>query len=222
MRHDGLVTAEADSSSTEGQPAGRRYAGASGEQRRAARRERLLEAGLEVVGTQGWEQATMTAICAQARLTERYFYESFRNRDELLLAVLDDVAEQERLAIVAALRTQRKDPEAAVRAAVEAFVDVLLGDPRIARLTMVEAVAAPMLRRRRSELMREFAMLIVAQNRRLYGKAALESPQAEISAILYVGGVAELFTVWLGGGLDVDRQQVVEAAVGLFGATAHT
>ena len=26
----------------------------------------------------------MTAVCTQARLTERYFYESFRNRDALL------------------------------------------------------------------------------------------------------------------------------------------
>jgi AcrR family transcriptional regulator len=175
-----------------------------------------------VLGTAGWEQATMTAICAEARLTERYFYESFRNRDELLLAVLDGVAEQIRLVIVAALESRRGDAEAAVRAAVEAFVDVLIGDPRKARLTMVEAVAAPTLRRRRSELLREFATLIVAQNRRLYGASALEPPQAEIAAILYVGGVAELFTVWLGGGLDADREQVVDAAVGLFGASAHT
>src|SRR3954451_19480911 len=217
MRHDEVVTAHPAAPTAESST-GRRYAGASGEQRRAARRERLLEAGLQVLGTQGWEQATMTAICAEARLTERYFYESFRNRDELLLAVLDGVAEQVRLAIVAALRVEREDPEAAVRAAVEAFVDVLLDDPRKARLTMVEAVAAPTLRRRRSELLREFATLIVAQNRRVYGAAGLGSPHAKISAILYVGGVAELFTIWLGGGLEVDRQQVVDAAVGLFGA----
>jgi AcrR family transcriptional regulator len=203
-------------------PPPRRYGGVSGEQRRAARRARLLEAGLELIGTLGWEQTTMTAVCGKARLTERYFYESFRNREDLLLAVLDAVAEQIRLAIVDALRAQRADPEAAVRAAVEAFVDALTEDPRRARLTMVEAVAAPPLRRRRSELMREFATLIVAQNQRLYGASALEGPQAEISAILYVGGVAELFTAWLSGDLAASRAQVVDAAVGLFAAAAHS
>ena len=80
----------------------------------------------------------MTAVCTQARLTERYFYESFRNRDALLLAVLDGIAEQARLAIVAALSAHRDDTEAAVRASVEAFVDVLLADPRKARLAMAE------------------------------------------------------------------------------------
>jgi AcrR family transcriptional regulator len=209
-------------SAPELQPPARRYRGVSGEQRRAARRARLLEAGLELIGTLGWEQTTMTAVCAEARLTERYFYESFRNREDLLLAVLDAVAEEIRLAIVAALRAEPSDAEAAVRAAVEAFVDALTGDPRRGRLTMVEAVAAPPLRRRRSELLREFATLIVAQNRRLYGRTALEGPQAEISAILYVGGVAELFTVWLSGELAVSRDQVVDAAVGLFAAAAHS
>lgn len=226
MRHHGQVAADpddiADTASRPAAPVGRRYAGASGEQRRAARRERLMEAGLQLLGTLGWEQATMTAICAEARLTERYFYESFRNREELLLAVLDGVAEQIRLAVLRALDANLGDTEAAVRCAVEAFVDVLTDDPRKARLAMVEAVAAPPLRHRRSELLREFATLIVAQNRRLYGAAALEPPQAGIAAILYVGGVAELFRVWLGGELQAEREQVVDAAVGLFGASAHT
>ena len=205
-----------------GSTVSRRYGGVPGEQRRADRRARLLEAGLQLLGTVGWEQTTMTAVCAEARLTERYFYESFRNREQLLLAVLDAVSEEIRLGIVAALRTHPDDAEAAVRGAVEAYVDVLTGDPRKARLTLVEAVAAPPLRRRRAELLREFAILIVAQNRRLYGAAALPPPQAEIQAVLYVGGVAELFTVWLGGGLDATREQVVDAAVALFGAAAHT
>ena len=70
----------------------RRYRGVSGDERRADRRRRLLEAGLQLLGTVGWEQTTMTAVCAEARLTERYFYESFRNREQLLLAVLDGIA----------------------------------------------------------------------------------------------------------------------------------
>jgi hypothetical protein len=104
---------------------------------------------------------------------------------------------------------------------VEAFVDVLVGDPRKGRVVMSEAVAAPPLRRRRSELLQEFARLIVAQNRRLYGEAAYGEPQAGIRAVLFVGGVAELFARWLAGDLVATREQVVDGALGLFEATAH-
>lgn len=200
----------------------RSYGGVSAEQRRTGRRERLLDAGLALLGTVGWEQTTMTAVCAEAKLTERYFYESFRNRDELLLAVLDRTAERLRLAIVAALHSTPDDAGAAVRRAVDAFVDVLVDDPRAARVVLVESVAAPPLRRRRGELVRDFATRIVAQNRQLFGPTALPSPQAEIQALLYVGGAAELFAAWFTGALDATREQVVDAAVALFGASAHS
>ena len=52
------------------QPA-RQYRGRSSEERAAERRARLLEAGLQVFGTVGGDKATMTAICAEAKLTER-------------------------------------------------------------------------------------------------------------------------------------------------------
>ncbi len=204
----------------------RPYGGVSADERRLARRGRLLDAGLALLGTGGWEQTTMTAVCSAAKLTERYFYESFRNRDELLLAVLDRTAEQIRLAIVAALRPPAGegfvDATTAVRSAVDAFVDVLVDDPRVARVVLVEAVASPTLRQRRGRLVRDFATRIVVQNRQLFGAAALPSPQAEIQALLYVGGAAELFAAWFTGALDASREQVVDAAVALFGASAHS
>ncbi|MDI9917518.1 TetR family transcriptional regulator, partial [Rhodococcus sp. IEGM 1379] len=85
-------------------PTPRRYAGLSGDQRAALRRESLLEAGLEVFSAAGNRGATMTAICAHAKLTERYFYESFTSRDELLQKVLDGIADEIRGAGLSALR----------------------------------------------------------------------------------------------------------------------
>ena len=48
---------------------------------------------ITVLAAQG-ERATMTAICHQAGLTERYFYESFANRDAALVAALDQVTDE--------------------------------------------------------------------------------------------------------------------------------
>ena len=44
----------------------RRYRGVSLEQRQGDRRTRLIEAGLTVIGTQGYGAATVRAICAEA------------------------------------------------------------------------------------------------------------------------------------------------------------
>ena len=85
-------------------PTPRRYAGLSGDQRAALRRETLLEAALEVFAATGKSGATMTAICAHAKLTERYFYESFTSRDEVLQKVLDGIADEVREAGLDALR----------------------------------------------------------------------------------------------------------------------
>src|SRR3546814_11852560 len=52
----------------------------------------------------------MTAICAEASLTERYFYESFRNRDEALMAALDQVCNEIAAAALAAVEQTDGDP----------------------------------------------------------------------------------------------------------------
>jgi AcrR family transcriptional regulator len=93
-------------------PTPRRYRGISAEERRAARRRQLLDAALEIAGTRGVERTTMTAICSEAGLTERYFYESFDARDQLLLALVDEIAEQVRTAVLTALSDTEGDTAA--------------------------------------------------------------------------------------------------------------
>ena len=67
----------------------RTYGGVSGEDRAAARRARLLDAGLERFGTDGWAATGVKDICREAGLTDRYFYESFDDRLALFTAVFD-------------------------------------------------------------------------------------------------------------------------------------
>jgi len=61
----------------------RSFKGMSLEERQAERRERLMEAGLQAYGTQGFFSVTVRDICIEAKLTERYFYESFKNSEAL-------------------------------------------------------------------------------------------------------------------------------------------
>jgi len=57
-------------------------------------RSRLLGAAVSAVDELGWSQAAITQIAARARVSRRTFYELFSDREDCLLAVIDDAVEQ--------------------------------------------------------------------------------------------------------------------------------
>lgn len=67
--------------------AGRPYGGRTQADRAAERRRRFIDAGIQVFGQYGYRAATVRGLCAQAGLTDRYFYESFDSVLALLEAV---------------------------------------------------------------------------------------------------------------------------------------
>ncbi len=65
----------------------RQFKGLSMSERQQARREKLIEAGIEAYGTQGFFSVTVKDICNEAKLTERYFYESFKKSEHLFQTI---------------------------------------------------------------------------------------------------------------------------------------
>jgi AcrR family transcriptional regulator len=196
------------------------YGGVSAEDRRAERRGRLVEAGLELLGREGWQGATVRAVCAEARLTERYFYESFDGRDELLLAVFDRVATEAAEAVLAAIEAAPHDARAKSRAAIEAFVELLTEDPRRGRAVLVESMGNAVLRPRREAAIRAFAALMSERGREFYGPDAVAETDAELTSLALAGGLAELLVAWLEGTLDVPRERLTDHCVELLVAAA--
>jgi AcrR family transcriptional regulator len=190
------------------------YRGRSAAERVADRRARLLEATLEV-----WADptttVTMTRVCQQAGLTERYFYESFRSLDEALVAVMDQIANEIEERSSAAADAAGDDPAARVRASVRAFVDLLMADPRRGRVAIVEAGGNPALRPRRTKLLRAFAHRAAEEARELYD-LRWSTAEGEIAGLLFIGGMAELVTAWLDGDLEATPDQLVDAATAAF------
>jgi AcrR family transcriptional regulator len=113
--------------------AGRRYSGQSFEDRRAERRMRLIQAAVQVAGRVGIEASSVAAICSEAGLTARYFYESFQSREALFLEAYRVVQEVllERIGV-------RIDPRDPVRGAVTGFFEALKTNPGIARVFLVD------------------------------------------------------------------------------------
>lgn len=84
-------------------PTGRPFRGVPSDERQAQRRRQLVEAGLDAFGTRGFHLTGVRDVCASARLTERYFYESFKNLEALFLAVYEAAVERVRSAVTRAL-----------------------------------------------------------------------------------------------------------------------
>ncbi len=198
----------------------RPYGGVSAEDRVAERRARLLEAGLEVLSGEGWTGMTVRRVCAQAELTERYFYESFANREQLVVAVFERITDQAAAHVLAAVEAAPHDARAKSRAAIEAFVELLSDDPRRGRAMLIESVGAPELRGHRERGIEAFASLIAEQGRAFYGERAVAAEDAEMTAIALTGALAELLVAWLAGRLEVSSRRLVDHCVEIFVAAA--
>lgn len=196
----------------------RAYGGVPAEQRQAQRRAALLAAGLEIVGTQGHGKLTVAGLCSRAGLNERYFYESFTNPADVLVAVFDEVIGELTAAIVTAVAAAPDDTRAKARAAIAAAVELLTDDARKTRVVFVEPLAAPILNSRRAEVARAFVALIIGQAQEFYGPTTVLriGSWGEFAAAHLLGGLAETMTAWLRGDLAITRDELIERSTELF------
>ena len=190
----------------------RPYRGVSAEQRRAERREQLLEACREVIGRDGVAATTVGAVCEQAALTKRYFYESFADLDAILAEVLEELFTIVRTRILAALGDAGDDPGVRARATVEQLVRTMTDDARLARL-YVEAPAHPVLLVRRERAYHAYAHLWT------HDVLGIDEPDAAqlLGGLLYVSGTTQAVVSWLQGAVYLGRDELVEeiASLGL-------
>lgn len=198
----------------------RPYRGVSAQERQLRRRAELVEAALDELAQDGIDGLTMTAICARARLTERYFYESFRGRDELLVAVFDACLEELDAAMYAALAAAPADLLERCRAAAGAMIEVLTDDPRKARLN-AEAAGSAVLRRRAAKAAGFHAEVLAAQMRELRG---LDRPEhaapLRLGTLVLMTGLAQTIAGWLDGSLAMPRETLIEECARLAVAVA--
>ncbi len=188
----------------------RRYAGSTLADRRLQRRAELVEATLDLVGEGGSAAVTVRSVCRQAGLTDRYFYESFANRDELLVAVFEQVSSEVFETVSRVVRDVDGTRREKARAGVMAMVLVGEDDPRRARLLLREPFSesalisaglagAPALTR------------ILADNFPRPGTGA----QRAMSAISLGGALATLLATWQLGTLHVTVEELVDHCVDL-------
>lgn len=183
------------------------YGGVPAEERRAERRRKLLEAGLEIIGTQGWAAATIRGVCSEAGVGPRFFYESFDTLEDLAVELFDEIAAAGLGRLRASIDTAPERVEARVRAATEGLAEEFFDDPRRARLLFIEALACPALHERRMAVFRSAAELWAAQLPSVPDEAARF---LRGGAIGVAAGVAEMLHEWNAGAIDLSREEVID------------
>lgn len=194
----------------------RSYGGKTADERARERRARLVAATIALLAEHGEAGTTMTAICAQAGLTERYFYESFAHREDALLAALDDVSTRIASAAEDVLVETSGSPEERVHAVMAAFVDLVSRERAVGLVAVVHSSATPSLRARRHELIGSFSDLVAKEATALYGEQAWPLDRARVHGLVYIAGFAELVAAWLTGEVELTTEQLTTTASDLF------
>ena len=190
------------------------YGGQTADQRRAERRSRLLDAGLDVIGTEGWSNTTVRGVCQRARLSPRFFYESFTDLDTLAVAVFDEINASVLPPALAAMHAAADDPHARIRAAIETLLEHLTSDPRRARVAFAEALGSEPLMKRRLATMQTISGIIAAEIRRAHSLPA-EDSFVDVAANGLAAAITELGVVWVTGDLVRTREQLTDDIVDL-------
>jgi AcrR family transcriptional regulator len=203
----------------------RNWRGTSAPDRAADRRRRLVAAGYDLFGTEGYARTSIDALCSHAGLSLRSFYEVVHNREELMRLVWDDVVSDTLAEVREALTGQPADLQLRVETGIAAYVGHMTDDPRRARIVHLSGVGlSPGLEKHRRQAIQAFADVIVEQvGVGLSASAAGALPEEfGMLALATVGGVNELLVDWLLRDDAPPPQRIVaEATALLLGAVAY-
>ncbi|WP_305824176.1 TetR/AcrR family transcriptional regulator [Massilia brevitalea] len=190
-------------------PPARAYRGVSPEERRAQRRSKLIAAAIAVYGKRGYRQATVKAVCEEAGLTERYFYESFANSEDLLITSYRTVTYKVFGDIAAAGQSAGRARGERARAMLRAYFGALQRDPQSARVFLVE------IRGVSRAVDQAFDASLQAIGDEIARHSAPGAADDELLRAGVIGGVMHIALRWIDQGYQPPLDSVVETALRL-------
>lgn len=193
--------------------AGRMYAGQPVEDRQRQRRARFLESGLTVFARDGYANSSVGAICKDAGLSSRQFYEEFTGRESLLLELYDKIDRECRVAVTRAL-DDHVDGNAIelIDAGVRAYIESIGTDYRRARVALVEVVGAgPKVEKFRAEMRGTWGSILsgAAQDAALQGE--IPGGDYEVRMLAIMGAVNYVVDDWSAA----DPRQPLDEVIGV-------
>jgi AcrR family transcriptional regulator len=207
-------------------PAEGRYGGRSADERRAERRERLMEAGLDLFGAGPGYRATKVAdVSRAAGLSTRQFYEEFHTLEDLLAELhlhVNDTAER---AVLAALPQVEHvaDPIERYSRLFRAYAAGITADPRHTRIAFVEIIGvSPRLDRQRLDRRARWIDFLCEQGAAAAERGEIVPGDFRVTATAFIGAVNGLMHDWAVGWVDATLDEIIEELLQMLLARIQT
>jgi AcrR family transcriptional regulator len=174
-------------------------------------RERIITALVDTVAERGYNATTVAHITKAASVSRRTFYEHFADKEACFLAAYEMIADHIRDSMQVAAEAFEEWPQK-VRAALGTMLSFLAGEPELARVCMIEPVAAGgAIAARHRASMQGFVEILKAGRPEHSG----ERPLPEATEATLVGGIVSLIVREINAGRTEQLEQLLPDLVEL-------
>lgn len=174
-------------------------------------RERIITALVDTVAERGYNATTVAHITKAASVSRRTFYEHFADKEACFLAAYEMVADHIRDSMRAAAESFSEWPQQ-VRAALATMLRFLAAEPELARLCMIEPVAAGgEVATRYRATMQDFVEILKAGRPQHTG----ERPLPDATEETLVGGIVSLIVREISAGRTKELEKLLPDLVEL-------
>ncbi len=196
----------------------RKYRGMSRDARRAQRRRQFIEAGHVIFGSEGYQAASVKKLCRAAELTERYFYESFKRREDLFAACYDEKLDTLFATLLASLAPDARRIDEVVEGGLLRLFESLRDDSHMARILLIEIYGVPYDQQRLYERSISRFSDIVLQFTQRYIPQAPTDPNVDLGLLAtgLVGVCIQMAQRWVIEGCRQSPQQLTANCMLIF------
>lgn len=213
------MTDSARTNTTSNRGPKRGYRGLSAEELRRQRHQRLIAAGTALFGERGYAATPIEAVCSQAKVSTRHFYEQFGGRESILHAVYDALVAEMETIIRASLTSGRDTLTQRVADTIESAIHYLLVDPRRGRIICIEAVGvSEAMEKKRRETTHALADIIQRYAELMAESGMLPERNYRLPGVALVGMFNELVAEWLTEDTGLSAAEMAREAKILFRA----
>ena len=190
---------------------GETYGGRSREQRAAERRERIVAASVQLFGTRAYDDVSVADVCAEAKVSKRYFYEHFVDREHLLRQVHRELNDWLMQGMAAAAPERAANLAELFGPPLRTLVRLLRDHPERARVIYVNA---PRMETRRRGVLRQDAQFVAGILRRAGGHPE-DQIRYDRTMLAMVAGITEVLIDWIAHDMADDPEVLVEHLTGI-------
>lgn len=191
----------------------RQFKGLSLSERKLVRREKLIEAGIQTYGTHGFFSVTVKDICKEAKLTERYFYESFKKSEHLFQCIFIKMIEKLQITVLEALANATTDPKQVIHSVLNSVFSLLKNEPRMARIIYIDAMLVQELHQQATirETMAQFDLLIYNFIKGILPELSQNNSVISLIATGLNGYVTQIAVRWVMNDFKQPQSEIIEA-----------